>query len=95
MYAAKAAGRNRLHIYERSLDFKRDENRAIARSLREHIDSGSLTVVYQPIVDLGTGKVDGFEAYMRWQQSDGAIVAPSEFLPIADKTGVKLFFDLL
>ena len=42
---------------------------------------------HQPIMDLDTGEVVGFEALMRWQQSDGTIVSPAEFIPIAEETG--------
>lgn len=88
MYAAKAAGRNRLHIYERSLDFKRDENRAIARSLREHIDSGSLTVVYQPIVDARSRRIKGVEALVRWPKDTTRHYTPDVFIPVAEEFGL-------
>ena len=88
MYAAKAAGRNRLHVYERSLDFKRDENRAIARSLREHIDTGSLTVVYQPIVDARNRRIKGVEALVRWPKDTTRHYTPDVFIPVAEEFGL-------
>ena len=88
MYAAKAAGRNRVHVYDKSLDFKRDENRAIARALREHIDSRSLTVVYQPIVDARTRRIRGVEALVRWPKDTPRHCAPDVFIPVAEEFGL-------
>lgn len=88
MYAAKAAGRNRIHVYEKSLDFKRDENRAIARALREHIDSRSLSVVYQPIVDARTRRIRGVEALVRWPADTPRYYTPDEFIPVAEEFGL-------
>src|SRR5262249_32083467 len=47
-----------------------------------------LKLYYQPILDVSQGDVVGFEALMRWQQGDGTIVSPAEFIPIAEETGV-------
>jgi diguanylate cyclase (GGDEF)-like protein len=88
MYAAKSAGRNRLHIYDKSLDFKRDESRGIARALREHIDLGRLSVVYQPIVDARTRRVRGVEALVRWPRQDRIHYTPDIFIPVAEESGL-------
>jgi diguanylate cyclase (GGDEF)-like protein len=88
MYAAKAAGRNRLHVYDKSLDFKRDENRTIAKALREHIDRGSLTVVYQPIVDARTRRIKGVEALVRWPKDTPLHYTPDVFIPVAEEFGL-------
>lgn len=88
MYAAKAAGRNRFHVYERSLDFRRDEGRAIAKALREYIDSGSLSVVYQPIVDARSRTMRGVEALVRWPQNTRNHYTPDVFIPVAEEFGL-------
>ena len=88
MYAAKSQGRNRTHVYQRSLDFKRDENRAIAQQLREHINRGDLTVVYQPIVDARTRRTKGVEALVRWPKNAGAHYTPDVFIPVAEEFGL-------
>jgi diguanylate cyclase (GGDEF)-like protein len=88
MYAAKSAGRNRLHIYDKTLDYKRDENRSIARALREHIDMGRLTVVYQPIVDSRSRRIRGVEALVRWPKDDRIHYTPDVFIPVAEESGL-------
>ncbi|MCB1378537.1 MAG: bifunctional diguanylate cyclase/phosphodiesterase [Alphaproteobacteria bacterium] len=88
MYAAKTAGRNRLHVYEKSLDFKRDENRSIARDLRQHIDRRALTVVYQPIVDARSRRILGVEALVRWPKDARVHYTPDKFIPVAEEFGL-------
>lgn len=88
MYAAKAAGRNRLYVYSKSLDQKRDENRAISKALREHIDQGNLTVVYQPIVDARTRRIRGVEALVRWPKNTKVHYTPDKFVPVAEEFGM-------
>ena len=81
-------GRNRTHIYQKSLDFKRDENRSIAAQLREHIDRGALTVVYQPIVDARTRRTKGVEALVRWPKNASVRYTPDVFIPVAEEFGL-------
>ena len=88
MYAAKSQGRNCTHIYQKSLDFKRDENRSIAHDLRQHIDNGSLTVVYQPIVDARTRRTKGVEALVRWPKGMTSYYTPDVFIPVAEEFGL-------
>ncbi len=88
MYAAKSEGRNRTHIYQKSLDFKRDENRSIAAQLREHIDRRALTVVYQPIVDARTRRAKGVEALVRWPKNTSVRYTPDVFIPVAEEFGL-------
>ena len=88
MYAAKAAGRNRFHVYDPSLDAKRDENRAIARDLREAIDLKQLGVVYQPIVGARTRRTMGVEALVRWPQNSRRHYPPDVFVPVAEEFGL-------
>ncbi len=60
----------------------------LARSLRRAVASGRMTVEYQPIVDLGDGRVVGTEALARWTDRHGRQVPPCEFIPVAERTGV-------
>jgi EAL domain-containing protein (putative c-di-GMP-specific phosphodiesterase class I) len=60
---------------------------ASARSLRGAIASGRVTVYYQPIVDLADGSVAGLEALCRWTDRSGRHIPPSEFIPVAERTG--------
>jgi diguanylate cyclase (GGDEF)-like protein len=88
MYKAKSEGRNRLHVYQKSLDFKRDENRAMALQLRGHIDQRNLTVVYQPIVDARTRRTKGVEALVRWPKDAPIRYTPDVFIPVAEEFGL-------
>ena len=88
MYAAKSQGRNCIHIYQKSLDDKRDENRLIAHQLRIHISRGDLKVVYQPIVDARTRRTKGVEALVRWPKNAGAHYTPDVFIPVAEEFGL-------
>jgi len=88
MYAAKANGRNRSFIYDPSLDSKRDANRTIAAELREAIESRSLTVVYQPIVDARTRRMMGVEALVRWPKNSPRHVSPEVFIKVAEEFGL-------
>ena len=60
---------------------------AVETALYRALDRRELRLFHQPILDLQSGDVVGFEALMRWQQSDGTIVSPAEFIPIAEDTG--------
>ena len=56
--------------------------------LRCAIESDSLTMAYQPLVELATGRVAGFEALARWTDEQGHAIAPSEFIPVAEESGL-------
>ena len=59
----------------------------IETSLRRAIEAERLNLAFQPVIDLATGKVEGFEALARWRQ-DGADVSPSTFIPVAEESGL-------
>lgn len=88
MYKAKSDGRNRIHVYQKSLDFKRNENRTIALQLREHIDARRLNVVYQPIFDARTRLIKGVEALVRWPTKARNYYTPEVFIPVAEEFGL-------
>jgi diguanylate cyclase (GGDEF)-like protein len=88
MYAAKSQGRNCVYVYQKSLDYKRDESRAIAQELRSYIDRQKLTVVYQPIVDARTRRTKGVEALVRWPKDAPTRYTPDVFIPVAEEFGL-------
>lgn len=90
MYRAKALGGARCELFDSEM-----RERAVARlrletDLRRALDRGDFIVHYQPIVALETGCVVGFEGLVRWQHQERGLVAPSEFIPIAEETGAIL-----
>ncbi len=87
MYRAKDAGRNCLAVYDESMHERVAHRLAVETALHRALDRRELRLFHQPILDLQSGDVVGFEALMRWQQRDGTIVSPAEFIPIAEDTG--------
>jgi diguanylate cyclase (GGDEF)-like protein len=88
MYEAKRAGRNRYTVFdpeERNFTLNR---LATEFALRRAVDRGELRLHYQPELDLTTREVTGFEALVRWQRDDGTLIPPSEFIPLAEETGL-------
>jgi len=87
MYRAKDAGRNCVAVYDESMHERVAHRLAVETALYRALDRRELRLFHQPILDLQSGDVVGFEALMRWQQADGTMVSPAEFIPIAEDTG--------
>jgi EAL domain-containing protein (putative c-di-GMP-specific phosphodiesterase class I) len=60
----------------------------VETELRRAIERNSLTVFYQPIVQLPSSRISGLEALVRWQRADGRLMAPADFIAIAEETGL-------
>ncbi len=88
MYWAKEAGRNCVAVFDESMDQSVKKRLAIETALYRALERKELRLVHQPIIDIDLGDVTGFEALMRWEMQDGTAVAPSEFIPIAEETGI-------
>ena len=88
MYRAKDAGRNRVEIYDSSVDADIQQAVAIQHDLRRAIDTGQLVLHYQPIVTLGDRSVVGAEALVRMIGRDGRLLPPGEFVPQAETSGL-------
>jgi diguanylate cyclase (GGDEF)-like protein len=88
MYAAKAAGRNRIRTFTPDLHSAARQKALVAAELRGAIDAGQLVLHYQPVVFLPTGEVTGVEALVRWQHPERGLLPPSEFIPLAEQNGV-------
>ena len=94
MYAAKRAGGARLVVYDPSQGAMVSAP-VLEAELHHAIAGGQLTVLYQPQVDLRSGGVVGAEALVRWQHPRRGLLAPGEFLPVAEQTGLIVALDLL
>jgi diguanylate cyclase (GGDEF)-like protein len=88
MYQAKEAGRNCVAMFDESMHERVTHRLSVETALYRALDRNELRLYYQPILEMATGEVTGFEALMRWQQADGTIVSPAEFIPIAEETGI-------
>ena len=87
MYRAKDAGRDRVVLFDESMNSEVGRRHAMEQDLRRAMDAGELRMHYQPIVDMESGRPVGLEALMRWFV-DGKSVPPDEFIPIAEDTGL-------
>ncbi|HEY4332143.1 MAG TPA: bifunctional diguanylate cyclase/phosphodiesterase, partial [Ilumatobacteraceae bacterium] len=87
MYQAKDAGRNCVALFDETMHERVSHRLTVETALFRALDRRELRMYHQPILEITTGDVAGFEALMRWQQGDGTIVSPAEFIPIAEETG--------
>lgn len=88
MYWAKEAGRNCVAVFDESMDQRTKNRLAIETALYGALERKELRLVHQPIIDIDLGDVTGFEALMRWDDSDGNSITPDVFIPIAEETGI-------
>ncbi|MFP5077873.1 putative bifunctional diguanylate cyclase/phosphodiesterase [Rhizobium sp. YIM 134829] len=87
LYRAKETGRNRAVAYDATLDGEQLQLAAIEDALRQAIDSGAVTLEFQPLVSAADGAVAGVEALARWAGPTGPI-SPEVFIPLAEKAGL-------
>jgi diguanylate cyclase (GGDEF)-like protein len=91
MYQAKAAGRDRIARWKSDRNLPRTNAQSDTdRRLREALEGGELVLHYQPVVDVGRGRIVGAEALLRWRHPKHGLVLPGEFLPIAENTQLIL-----
>jgi diguanylate cyclase (GGDEF)-like protein/PAS domain S-box-containing protein len=88
MYHAKQCGRNNFQFFTAELNQHLQRRFVIEQSLRRALAAGELSLVYQPVVDSRAGRTVGAEALLRWHSSELGQVSPSEFIPIAEDTGL-------
>jgi diguanylate cyclase (GGDEF)-like protein len=88
MYHAKAEGKARCSVFDQSMLAAIAERMQLESDLRHALERDELHLYYQPIVELATGRLCGFEALLRWHHPQRGIVAPSLFVPTAEETGL-------
>ncbi len=88
MYHAKAEGRNRYSYYSQEMNEAVADSLNMENGLRQAIDRGLLTVHYQPQVHVGFGAIVGAEALVRWPDPQRGMISPSDFIPMAEATGL-------
>ena len=87
MYSAKRRGKARFEVFEQSMEVAALTQLQLRAALAVALADKDLRVHYQPVLDLLTGRTVGFEALVRWLR-DGRLVGPSEFIPIAEASGL-------
>ncbi|BCG79063.1 GGDEF-domain containing protein [Mesorhizobium sp. 113-3-3] len=90
LYLAKAGGRNCARLFDPTDPQSSDESENLAALLKIAIGQGLVSLVYQPIQDVVSGRVEAVEALMRLKMLDGTLVPPSLFIPVAERTGAIL-----
>ncbi|MDX3924310.1 MAG: GGDEF and EAL domain-containing protein [Shinella sp.] len=90
LYGAKASGRNCARLFDPNDPQSSDESENIAALLKIAINQDLVSLVYQPIQDVASGRVDAVEALMRLRMLDGTTIPPSLFIPVAERTGAIL-----
>ncbi|WP_051367446.1 putative bifunctional diguanylate cyclase/phosphodiesterase [Hamadaea tsunoensis] len=93
MYVAKARGPGVVEVFDDAASHRSLDRLGLRSALLRALDGNEFEVRYQPIVDLRTGRVAGFEALLRWSHADRGMIPPDVFIPIAEETGAIVPID--
>jgi diguanylate cyclase (GGDEF)-like protein/PAS domain S-box-containing protein len=88
MYRAKERGKGRYAIFDRQMYAQTLNLLKLENDLRFGLERKEFLLYYQPIISLKTGKINGFETLIRWQHPEKGLILPTEFIPIAEDTGL-------
>ena len=88
MYRAKVQGRNRYQIFSPDMAMAGANKLELKMALRRALDNRELELLYQPIVNVKSGEVSGLEVLLRWRNERSGLLIPSDFLPLAEETGL-------
>lgn len=87
LYQAKAAGKKRMHVYVPGVALRPENTVSLESAMYDGITQGEFFLMYQPIV-APSGRASGFETLMRWKRSDGTVMSPALFIPLAESNGL-------
>lgn len=93
LYHAKQSGRGRFSYFTAVMSERAEHRMRLEHELRAAIAAGHLFLAYQPKVMLPGHTISGMEALVRWRHVDGSVIAPNEFIPIAEETGLIVAID--
>ncbi|TXG77111.1 MAG: EAL domain-containing protein [Rhodocyclaceae bacterium] len=88
LYRAKSEGRGEFSFYDASMDAQLQERRTLTRDLRQALESDQLQLYFQPLYEGDGESLVGYEALVRWRHPQRGFVPPSEFVPLAEDTGL-------
>ncbi|HLH95445.1 MAG TPA: EAL domain-containing protein [Xanthobacteraceae bacterium] len=88
LYRAKAAGCGTYRFFESGMDARMKERRALELALRVALANGEFELHYQPLVNLDDRRITCCEALIRWRHPERGLIAPSEFIPLAEEIGL-------
>ncbi|MBF0522755.1 MAG: PAS domain S-box protein, partial [Candidatus Omnitrophica bacterium] len=88
MFRAKDESRNTLHFFTHEMNEHSNKRMGVESQLRHAQERGELFLVYQPLIDVSSGKLFGTEALLRWKNDQLGIMPPNSFIPLAEETGL-------
>jgi diguanylate cyclase (GGDEF)-like protein/PAS domain S-box-containing protein len=88
LYQAKSEGGRRHHFFQKDMHRKAQERRALETDLKTALAAGQIEVHYQPLIDISGHRLCGFEALLRWRHPTRGMISPSDFIPIAEASGL-------
>ncbi len=88
MYRAKEQGKSCYRIFDPAMRLDAKKRLNLENELRHAVERRGLHLHYQPIVDLNTSQISGFEALARWNHREFGVISPAEFVPVAEETGL-------
>lgn len=87
LYKAKEAGRNRILFFNYEMKEEFEKQHMMEQGLREAIKHDHFSLVFQPQINLKTGRTESLEALLRWRHPEWGMISPAEFIPVAEKSG--------
>jgi len=88
LYRAKAEGRGAYHFFQADMDAQMQDRRRLELDLRKALLANQFELYYQPLVEVASGEVSGFEALLRWNHPERGVVSPDAFIPVAEEIGL-------
>ena len=88
LYRAKEEGRGTYRFFQPEMDEKLRRHQALKIDLQGALERGEFTLVYQPLVGMQSGRLEGFEALLRWNHANHGSISPNDFIPAAESTGL-------
>ena len=87
LYRAKGDGRGTFRFFEPAMDLQMQTRRVMEQDLRKALPAGEFELYYQPVLNLASSEISGFEALIRWNHPERGIVSPAAFIPLAEEIG--------
>jgi diguanylate cyclase (GGDEF)-like protein len=87
LYRAKGDGRGTFRFFEPAMDLQMQTRRIMEQDLRRALPAGEFELYYQPVVNLASNEISGFEALIRWNHPTQGLVPPAKFIPLAEEIG--------
>jgi len=87
LYRAKSDGRGTFRFFEPVMDLQMQTRRIVEQDLRKALPAGEFELHYQPVVNLASNEISGFEALIRWNHPTKGMISPADFIPLAEEIG--------